>query len=127
MSSWAAGVISYYHPKLRRLKRGALGASGAVLGLVSYATFARPNMEISLIFLPMFSFPAIQALGALVAFDCVGLVLGWSALGHSAHLTGVALGAGFYFGGLDVMRRYEREVRLKVDMAKRWYKGRLKR
>ena len=125
-ASWVAGVVSSYHPKLRVLKMPALGASGAVLGLVSFTTFARPGMEISLIFLPMTAIPAIQALGGLVALDCIGLVLGWKALGHAAHLTGVACGAGFYFGGLQLMRDYERQVRLKVDMAKRWYRDRLK-
>ena len=83
-------------------------------------------MEISLIFLPMFSLPAIQALGGLVLFDCVGLMLGWKALGHAAHLSGVACGAGFYFGGLSVMRMYEKEVRKKVDWAKRYYRRKLK-
>ena len=126
LSSWVAGVVSSYHPKLRVLKMPALGASGAVLGLVSFTTFARPGMEISLIFLPMTAIPAIQALGGLVALDCIGLVLGWKALGHAAHLTGVACGAGFYFGGLQLMRGYERQVRLRVDMAKRWYRERLK-
>tara|TARA_B100000780_G_scaffold256529_1_gene205770 strand:- start:5 stop:1033 length:1029 start_codon:yes stop_codon:yes gene_type:complete len=126
LSSWAAGIVNSYHPTYRVLRSPSLGASGAVLGLISYCTFARPNMEISLIFLPMFSLPAIQALGGLVLFDCVGLMLGWKALGHAAHLSGVACGAGFYFGGLSVMRMYEKEVRKKVDWAKRYYRRKLK-
>ena len=126
VSSWVAGVVTSFHPLLRALRMPSLGASGAVLGLVSFSAFSRPDMEVSLIFLPMISFPAIQALAGLVLFDCVGLVLGWRALGHAAHLAGVGCGALFHFGGLDMARKYQREVRLKVDMAKRWYRDRIK-
>ena len=127
VSSWFAGIVSFYHPALRLLHIPALGASGAVLGLVSFATLSQPNLELSIILLPMFSFPAINMLAGLVCFDLVGLVLGWKALGHAAHLTGVATGAGFYFGGLDAMQGYKREVRLKVDMARRWYHDRMRK
>jgi membrane associated rhomboid family serine protease len=126
ISSSIAGVISYYHPILKKIKIPSLGASGAVLGLVSFLALSRPEMEISLIFLPMYSFPAIQALGALVCFDCIGLILGWKALGHAAHLAGVGCGAVFYYGGLDYMRTWKYHVRRKVDAARRWYRNKTK-
>ena len=127
VSSWVAGVVSCYHPALKLLRVPALGASGAVLGLVSYATLSQPNLELAIIFLPMFSFPAINMLAGLVCFDLVGLVLGWRALGHAAHLTGVATGAGFYYGGLEAAQLYKRQVRMKVDMARRWYRDKMRR
>ena len=33
-----------------------------------------------------------QMLGGVVCLDCAGLILGWRALDHAAHLTGSALG-----------------------------------
>ena len=78
----------------------SLGASGAVLALVAAGTAAFPAMQLSIVFLPMFAFPAHQALLGLVALDSAGLLLGWKVFDHAAHLGGCLLGYGGYRLGL---------------------------
>ena len=78
----------------------SLGASGAVLALVAAGTAAFPEMQLSIIFLPMFAFPAHQALLGLMALDSAGLLLGWKFFDHAAHLGGCLLGYGGYRLGL---------------------------
>lgn len=67
----------------------SLGASGAILGVVSFVCTAMPNSQLLLFFIPM---SAAHAIKAIMAFDTVGLFMKWSILDHAAHLGGTLYG-----------------------------------
>ncbi|EDO32215.1 predicted protein [Nematostella vectensis] len=73
--------------------RPSLGASGALFAVLSLICIHLPETELSLIFLPWFSFSAGKALMGVVALDVAGLVFRWSLFDHAAHLGGVIFGA----------------------------------
>lgn len=79
-----------------------LGASGGLIGVVVAYALANPESRVGIIFLPGIDFSAHDMVIGLVAFDIAGLLAGWGALGHAAHLSGAAIG--FYaveMGGLQ--------------------------
>ena len=117
VSSWLAGVAGALHPAFRIVRIGSLGASGAVIGIISYSVLSRPDMKLSLDFLPgnMSSISAASMLYGLVLVDCLGLVFGWKRMGHACHLAGAVTGAGFYYGGLDFMQHYKKWIRTQMD------------
>ena len=71
---------------------GSLGASGAVIGVLVAFCLANPDGRMSLIFLPRTVFSAEHFVQGLVAFDLIGLALGWRVIAHGAHLGGAAAG-----------------------------------
>jgi len=76
-------------------KTPSLGASGAVFALFAFSAMMFPDLRLSLIFLPTFTFSAKSGVAALVAFDTIGLIYSvfkQSPLGHGAHLGGVLCG-----------------------------------
>ncbi|XP_050537694.1 presenilins-associated rhomboid-like protein, mitochondrial isoform X2 [Daktulosphaira vitifoliae] len=70
----------------------SLGASGAILTVVSYFAVTHPNEQLSIIFLPGIHFDAIVGLGGLMCLDTMGLILRWQMFDHAAHLGGAAYG-----------------------------------
>lgn len=56
----------------------SVGASAAILGLISSTCILNPDLSISIMFLP-FVFSAKQALFGILALDTTGLLLGSSA------------------------------------------------
>jgi len=92
-SSWVSHMFKLavrdYHP--------SLGASGSVFAFVALTTYVHPNAELSIIFLPFFSFYAKTLFPVLVGFDAIGCVgratrLFSLGLDHAAHLGGAAFG-----------------------------------
>lgn len=67
----------------------SLGASGAILGIVSFVCSALPNSQLLLLFIPMSANTAIKA---IMTFDTLGLFMRWSLLDHAAHLGGTLYG-----------------------------------
>jgi rhomboid-like protein len=51
-----------------------------------------PDAKLQIIFLPFFTFSAENAVYGLLAFDALGLVLGWKMFDHAAHLGGALFG-----------------------------------
>eukprot|EP00051_Salpingoeca_urceolata_P029099 m.488915 g.488915 ORF g.488915 m.488915 type:complete len:331 (-) comp26224_c0_seq1:36-1028(-) len=94
-SSW----LSHLHGVVARLPNGGLGLSGVVLGLAGATAMLYPDMKVALVFLPQIPFSAQEALGCLVAFDIVGVVFGWTMLGHAAHLGGTLFGVWYVMDG----------------------------
>lgn len=88
----------------------SLGASGAVYSAFVMSALAYPDARISLIFLPMFSFPIGAGVGCMVAADVLGVLRGWKAFDHVAHLGGAAFGYGYWYYGNEVWERARREA-----------------
>lgn len=74
--------------------------------MFAISALAHPDLSIILVFLPMFPIAIGTAFPALVAVDAVGVLCGWTTLGHLTHLTGAAVGVSAYHYGAMV-----------------WYKG----
>ncbi|GAA6047040.1 hypothetical protein JCM3770_004166 [Rhodotorula araucariae] len=102
----AGRIMQAYGPKAARdAIVPSLGASGAVYALVTLTALSFPSTSISLIFLPFFPLPIGLATVGLVAVDVVGLVRGWRAFDHAAHLAGAATGAAYWAFGHDAFER----------------------
>ncbi|XP_013887301.1 presenilin-associated rhomboid-like protein A, mitochondrial [Austrofundulus limnaeus] len=92
----SAGVISTMVSYVSKAATGqfypSLGASGAVMAVLAAVCTKAPEAEFGIIFLPMVTFSAGNALKALVAIDTAGLMLGWRFFDHAAHLGGALFG-----------------------------------
>ncbi|XP_059200089.1 presenilin-associated rhomboid-like protein A, mitochondrial isoform X1 [Centropristis striata] len=92
----SAGVISTMFSYVHKTGTGrlgpTLGASGAVMAVLAAVCVKVPEAKLGIIFLPMITFTAGNALIGLVATDLVGLYFGWQLLDHAAHLGGALFG-----------------------------------
>ena len=61
-----------------------------------------PHVQLSLVFLPMLTFPIKWGFGSLVLLDVVGAVRGWRVFDHVAHLGGAAFGFVYYLVGPSI-------------------------
>ena len=68
------------------LQRGSLGASGVVYSMLGISALTYPDLEIGLLFLPIF-FPIKYVFPALCSADVAGMALRWSRFDHAAHVT----------------------------------------
>jgi rhomboid-like protein len=89
------------------LKPGAvnrsLGASGAIFTIVGMVAAIRPELNASIIFLPMFPLQLDQLLAAFMCLDLIGLIRGWRTFDHMCHLTGAIYGLMYgYYGFQNV-------------------------
>ncbi|KAG7257892.1 hypothetical protein CRUP_007043 [Coryphaenoides rupestris] len=88
----SAGVISTMASYVAKTITGrfgpSLGASGAIMTILAAVCIKMPEAKLAIVFLPMFTFTAGNALAAIVAMDTAGVVLGWRVLDHAAHLGG---------------------------------------
>ena len=72
--------------------------SGAILGLFGYVCSRMPDGQLSIAFLPQFSFSAKNGMIGIAMFDTVGLLVGvfskWKYMifDHAAHLSGLLFG-----------------------------------
>jgi len=71
----------------------SLGASGALLAVLSLVCINEPDTRLAFVFLPFFTFSAATGLVAIVGFDLAGLLFRWHFFDHAAHLGGVLFGA----------------------------------
>ncbi|KAL7990715.1 hypothetical protein Chor_014145 [Crotalus horridus] len=77
----------------------SLGASGAIMAVLGAVCTKIPEAKLAIIFLPMFTFTAGNALKAIIALDSVGLILGWRFFDHASHLGGVLFGVWYVMYG----------------------------
>ncbi|XP_039999833.1 presenilins-associated rhomboid-like protein, mitochondrial isoform X1 [Xiphias gladius] len=117
----SAGVISTMVSYMCKTASGrlypSLGASGAVMAVLAAVCAKVPEAKLGIIFLPMVTFTAGNALKALIAIDTAGLILGWRLLDHAAHLGGALFGVWYVaYGHKLIWRKREPLVKLWHDM-----------
>lgn len=99
----SSGVVSsfasYFYKIVSKNSGFTLGASGAIMAMVSYICFHNPEEKLYILFLPFFTFQAGAAIKAIMAFDAAGLIFSWKFLDHAAHLGGALLGIAWYQWG----------------------------
>ncbi|CAN9502718.1 unnamed protein product [Ophioblennius macclurei] len=116
----SAGVISSMVSYTCKAATGrlypSLGASGAVMAVLAAVCAKVPEAKLGIIFLPMVTFTAGNALKALVAMDAAGLILGWRLFDHAAHLGGALFGIWYVaYGHKLIWRKREPLVKLWHD------------
>uniref|UniRef100_A0A1B6E5C0 rhomboid protease n=1 Tax=Clastoptera arizonana TaxID=38151 RepID=A0A1B6E5C0_9HEMI len=99
----SAGCISsfasYVHKVFLKLPGPSLGASGAILAVLAYVCTKYPDTQLSIIFLPFFTFSASVGIKAIMALDAAGIAFGWKFFDHAAHLGGALYGIFWYWWG----------------------------
>ncbi|XP_025266908.1 presenilins-associated rhomboid-like protein, mitochondrial isoform X2 [Camponotus floridanus] len=92
----SSGVIASFASHAYKIMFGvpglSLGASGAIMGVLGFICTQYPDIRLSIIFLPMFTFTAGMAIKGIMAMDVVGCTLGWKYFDHAAHLGGALFG-----------------------------------
>ncbi|XP_015132654.1 presenilins-associated rhomboid-like protein, mitochondrial [Gallus gallus] len=103
----SAGVISTFVSYVAKMATGkfepSLGASGAIMTVLAAVCTKMPEAKLAIIFLPMFTFTAGNALKAIIAFDTAGLALGWRFFDHAAHLGGALFGMWYVTYGHELI------------------------
>ncbi|XP_014254705.1 presenilins-associated rhomboid-like protein, mitochondrial isoform X2 [Cimex lectularius] len=121
----AAGAVasfaSYVHKVIASKPGLSLGASGAIMGILGYTCVTYPDIQLSIILLPFFTFKAGLAIKVIMGLDLAGVLLGWRFFDHAAHLGGAAFGI---FWGLwgnqhiwqkrEIMVKYWRDFKKKI-------------
>ncbi|XP_055673227.1 presenilins-associated rhomboid-like protein, mitochondrial isoform X5 [Falco peregrinus] len=120
----SAGVISTFVSYVAKMATGrfepSLGASGAIMTVLAAVCAKMPEAKLAIIFLPMFTFTAGNALKAIIAFDTAGLALGWRLFDHAAHLGGALFGIWYVTYGHELIWK-NRE-----PLVKAWHEMRTK-
>jgi len=92
----SSGVISSFASHVYKTVLGvpglSLGASGAIMGVLGFVCTQYPDIQLSIIFLPMFTFTAGMAIKGIMTLDAIGCILGWKYFDHAAHLGGALFG-----------------------------------
>ncbi|XP_044059094.1 presenilins-associated rhomboid-like protein, mitochondrial isoform X1 [Siniperca chuatsi] len=117
----SAGVVSSFVSYVCKMATGrfgpSLGASGAIMTVLAAVCTKMPEAKLAIIFLPMFTFTAANALKAIVAMDTAGVVLGWKFFDHAAHLGGALFGVWYIlFGHELIWKNREPFVKLWHDL-----------
>uniref|UniRef100_A0A8C5NW82 Presenilin-associated rhomboid-like protein, mitochondrial n=1 Tax=Jaculus jaculus TaxID=51337 RepID=A0A8C5NW82_JACJA len=91
----------------------SLGASGAIMTVLAAVCTKIPEGRLAIIFLPMFTFTAGNALKAIIAMDTAGMILGWKFFDHAAHLGGALFGIWYVTYGHELIWK-NREPLVKI-------------
>ena len=83
----------------------SLGASGALLGCFAALAVNLPDLQVSLLFLPNFSFALSDLLAAAMLLDVAGILFRWRVFDHYAHLGGALFGCAYAAYGQSIWRR----------------------
>ncbi|GFY58708.1 presenilins-associated rhomboid-like protein, mitochondrial [Trichonephila inaurata madagascariensis] len=101
----SAGVVSSFASYVFKVASGrfvtSLGASGALMAILSSMCFQFPTTPLQIVFLPFFTFSAGNAIKAVMALDLVGLLAKWRLFDHAAHLGGAIYGLLYLIYGQD--------------------------
>ncbi|XP_035228246.1 presenilins-associated rhomboid-like protein, mitochondrial isoform X2 [Stegodyphus dumicola] len=101
----SAGVISSFTSYLYKVGTGrfvtTLGASGALMAILSSMCFQFPDAQLQIVFLPFLTFSAGHAMKAVMALDLVGMFAKWKLFDHAAHLGGAIFGIVYAKYGCD--------------------------
>ncbi|XP_026323650.1 presenilins-associated rhomboid-like protein, mitochondrial [Hyposmocoma kahamanoa] len=102
-----AGVLSSFASFLYKVSFNqpglSLGASGAIMSVLSYVCLQFPDTKLSIIFLPMYTFAAGSAIKVIMSIDLAGVIFGWKFFDHAAHLGGALFGMAWcHWGGTHI-------------------------
>ncbi|KAF8423409.1 hypothetical protein EV426DRAFT_534238 [Tirmania nivea] len=104
-----------YHVLRARFHVFALGASGAVSGVLGAYAYLNPNRELYSLLFPFVAVKAAHFVGAMAGWEVWGLLRGYTKVDHVAHLSGLASGLVCGLGLWHAARRRgERRI-------KRWW------
>ncbi|KAM7321791.1 hypothetical protein ACRRTK_018632 [Alexandromys fortis] len=113
----SAGVISNFVSYVCKVATGrygpSLGASGAIMTVLAAVCTKIPEGRLAIIFLPVFTFTAGNALKAIIAMDTAGMILGWKFFDHAAHLGGALFGIWYITYGHELIWK-NREPLVKI-------------
>ncbi|RCN47763.1 peptidase, S54 family [Ancylostoma caninum] len=102
-----AGVVSSLfglaHKALTRSPIRAVGASGAILGVLGYTCMKIPEARLKIVFVPGFDFSAQSAIIGILLFDLAGLLFRFRMFDHAAHLGGTLFGVFYALIGDDLV------------------------
>ncbi|XP_021574551.1 presenilins-associated rhomboid-like protein, mitochondrial isoform X3 [Carlito syrichta] len=116
-SNPASSVISNFVSYVCKVATGrygpSLGASGAIMTILAAVCTKIPEGRLAIIFLPMFTFTAGNALKAIIAMDTAGMILGWKFFDHAAHLGGALFGIWYITYGHELIWK-NREPLVKI-------------
>jgi len=113
----SAGVIASFASYVYNVVRGSmlpsLGASGAIMALIGIVGTSFPDTRLQIAFVSKIfphSFSADSGVKGLIAFDMLGMVLGWRFLDHAGHLGGMLFGIWYAKYGHQIAKRYRERV-----------------
>uniref|UniRef100_A0A2K5RIP2 Presenilin-associated rhomboid-like protein, mitochondrial n=1 Tax=Cebus imitator TaxID=2715852 RepID=A0A2K5RIP2_CEBIM len=113
----SAGVISNFVSYVCKVATGrygpSLGASGAIMTVLAAVCTKMPEGRLAIIFFPILTFTAGNALKAIIAMDTAGLILGWKVFDHAAHLGGALFGIWYVTYGHELIWK-NREPLVKI-------------
>ncbi|XP_075538835.1 rhomboid family intramembrane serine protease rho-7 [Dermacentor variabilis] len=118
-----SSLASYLHKVATRRAAMSLGASGAILAVVGALCLQYPDAQLSIIFLPFFTFSAAAALKGVLVFDTAGMLLRWRLLDHAAHLGGTLFGVGYVLYGQEMWKRREPILKTWHQLRESWGRG----
>ncbi|CAG9575766.1 unnamed protein product [Danaus chrysippus] len=109
----SAGVISSFASFIYKVISNqpglSLGASGAIMSVLSYVCVQYPDTRLSIIFLPMYTFAAGNAIKVIMSVDFAGVLFGWKFFDHAAHLGGALFGMAWcYWGSQQIWAKREK-------------------
>ncbi|CAJ0953046.1 unnamed protein product, partial [Mesorhabditis belari] len=102
-ASVVSSLTSLMHKSAIRSPIRALGASGAILGLLAYTCCKIPEARLHIVFLPFFDFSAQSAIIGVILFDLAGLLFGFKLFDH---LGGALFGVAYAQYGEEFWKRY---------------------
>ncbi|KAG8451370.1 hypothetical protein GDO86_003540 [Hymenochirus boettgeri] len=113
----SAGAVSSFASYISKIVTGrfgpSLGASGAIMAILAAVCTKMPEAKLAIIFLPMFTFTAGNAIKAIMAIDSAGLIMGWRFFDHAAHLGGALFGIWYaLYGNEFIWKKREPLVKM---------------
>jgi rhomboid-like protein len=105
-----ASAVGLAVRKTRGVTVGSLGASGALLSVITLVVLNNPDAMFYLIFFPFIPLPAPIVLMGVVSLDVWGLVRGWQILDHAGHLGGVLFACLYQWGLGEAIRKGQTKV-----------------
>ncbi|TKR80946.1 hypothetical protein L596_014914 [Steinernema carpocapsae] len=101
-----SSFVSLVQKYLARSPMRSLGASGAILAVLTYTCMKIPDARLSIVFLPQLDFSAQNAVIGLLAFDFLGLLFRFKLFDHAAHLGGSLFGVWYAWYGERLFKEY---------------------
>ncbi|XP_017470645.1 PREDICTED: presenilins-associated rhomboid-like protein, mitochondrial [Rhagoletis zephyria] len=118
----SAGVIASFASILYKTITAqaglSIGASGAIMAILSYVCAKYPDTQLSILFLPMLHFSAGAAIKVIMGFDLAGCILGWKFFDHAAHLGGALFGLFWVYFGTELWQKRIPFLTLYHDLRK---------